>query len=169
MKCLSFGIVLILVCAACAPVDTFPTSTPAAALLAPDFTATALTGEIYTLNALRGRWVILNFWATWCVPCVAEMPALQQIADTYEDTVVLLGINLRETIETVAPFVSKHELRFPILIQPDDVMLLNYQVVGLPQTLLISPSGEIVYRQFGPLALDTFGQELERRLLPGTR
>lgn len=146
---------------ACAPTAAPTASTVDAALLAPDFTATALSGETYTLSGLRGRWVLLNFWATWCVPCAAEMPALQQIADTYADQLVLLGINLREDAGTVAPFVGEHGLRFPILINPDDATVLNYQVVGLPQTLLISPSGEIVYRQFGPVELDTFSREID--------
>ncbi len=155
-------ILLLVVGAACAPAQT-PTPTSDAAL-APDFTATALTGETYVLSGLRGRWVILNFWATWCVPCAAEMPALQQIADAYADRLVLLGINLREDAATVAPFVAEHGLRFPILISPDDATLLNYQVVGLPQTLLISPNGEIVYRQFGPVELDAFSRELDAQI-----
>lgn len=169
---------LVLIGAACAPAAVVPTPatapTPAitaasdatvdAAALAPDFTAAALDGTPYTLSALRGRWVLLNFWATWCAPCTAELPALQQIADTYADAVVVLGVNLRESAATVAPFVAAHKLRFPILIDPDDATLVSYQVIGLPQTLLIAPDGAIVYRQFGPVEFASFSVELAARL-----
>jgi len=168
MRCIAIGIALLVIgiVAACAPtaVSPPPVATIDDALLAPDFTATALSGDSYTLSALRGRWVIVNFWATWCVPCVTEMPALQQIADNHADAVVLLGINVRESVEEVAAFVAEHDLRFPVLVNPDDSTLLDYQVIGVPQTVLIAPSGEIVYRQFGPVAVDDFGVELETRL-----
>jgi peroxiredoxin len=156
---------VLLVCTACITTGTPPPAADAAHL-APDFTAITLSGESYTLSALRGRWVILNFWATWCAPCVEEMPALQHIADTYGDEVVLLGMNLRDSAETVSSFVAQHGLRFPILINPDDSILLNYQVIGLPQTLVISPSGEIVYRQFGPVDFDVFTREVEPLFRP---
>ncbi|MCC6616848.1 MAG: TlpA family protein disulfide reductase [Anaerolineae bacterium] len=159
-------LVIVLVCAACAPAEATapPVATVDDALLAPDFTATSLSGDSYTLSALRGRWVIVNFWATWCVPCVTEMPALQQIADEHADTVVLLGVNVRESADEVAAFVAEHDLRFPILVSPDDSTLIDYQVLGVPQTVLIAPSGEIVYRQFGPVEVEGFGAELETRL-----
>jgi thiol-disulfide isomerase/thioredoxin len=153
--------VLLLVLGACGGLSHPPSAVvPEAPYYAPDFTATALNGDVYTLSALRGRWVILNFWATWCAPCVAEMPALQMLADEYAGQLVVLGINPRESSEVVATFAAAHDLRFPLLIDPDDATLVDYQVVGLPQSLVISPEGEIVDRQFGPLELDAFRQKI---------
>ncbi|MFN8563931.1 MAG: TlpA disulfide reductase family protein [Anaerolineae bacterium] len=113
--------------------------------------------------------MILNFWATWCMPCAAEMPPCSR-SPMLTPTVscCCAGINLREDATTVAPFVAEHGLRFPILISPDDATLLNYQVVGLPQTLLISPNGEIVYRQFGPVSSRWFSRELDAQICART-
>jgi cytochrome c biogenesis protein CcmG/thiol:disulfide interchange protein DsbE len=156
-------LILIGAAAACQPAPSPPDSTPDA-WYAPDFGLSALDGTQYKLSDLRGQWVILNFWATWCVPCVTEMPALQAIADEYAGQVILLGINVRESREDVAAFALEHNIRFPLLLNADDATLLNYQVIGLPQTVVISPTGEIVDRRFGPLELDEFSQSIERLL-----
>ncbi|MFN8450395.1 MAG: TlpA disulfide reductase family protein [Anaerolineae bacterium] len=159
-------ILLIVISAACAP-STPPTPTPDTAL-APDFTATALTGETYTLSGLHPGAGDPEFLGDMVHAVRRRNAALQQIADAYADRLVLLGINLREDAATVAPFVAEHGLRFPILISPDDATLLNYQVVGLPQTLLISPNGEIVYRQFGPVSSRWFSRELDAQICART-
>lgn len=170
-----FLLAALLVCASCtaAPdattgaADEPPTPPPAAApddaapFYAPDFTADTLDGGQITLSNLRGRWVVLNFWATWCAPCVEEMPALQQIADDYADTLTLLGVNMRETPQEVAAFIEAQAIRYPILINPGDQMLLDYTVTGLPQTFIIDPAGEIVYRSFGAITLDSFATLLD--------
>jgi peroxiredoxin len=123
---------------------------------APDFKLTALDGHTYQLSALRGRWVLVNFWATWCVPCVTELPALQSLADEWAGELTLLAINQREDAEVVRTFAAEHSLRFPILLHPDDTVLIGYQVVGLPQTVLIDPAGQMRYRTFGPIELEAF-------------
>lgn len=131
---------------------------------APDFTLQAMDGETITLSDLRGKWVVVNFWATYCVPCVTEMPVLEQIAAAHPEALVVLAINLREERETVQAFLAEHDLALTVLLQPDDATLINYQVIGLPQTLLITPAGEIDYRQFGPVDLATFGTYIESRV-----
>jgi thiol-disulfide isomerase/thioredoxin len=150
-------ILLALLCAACAgqppTVTLAPTEAP---FYAPDFTAETLDGGTTRLSDQRGRWVVLNFWATWCAPCVAEMPVLQQVADDYPETVTLLGVNMREERAAVADFIEAHAIRYLILINPGDQMLLDYAVMGLPQTLIIDPAGEVVYRSFGEVTLDSF-------------
>lgn len=125
-----------------------------------DFTMTTLEDETLTLSALRGRWVIINFWATWCVPCIAEMPVLQAIADASPDDLVVLGINQRETVDRVRDFVDTNGIRFPILVNPPDQVLVDYTVIGLPQTVIVDDAGFIVWRQFGPVALDAFVRQL---------
>lgn len=113
-----------------------------------DFTLETIDGDAITLSEQRGKWVIINFWATWCAPCRQEMPTLQMIAEDYPD-VLVLGINLRESVETISPYREELGVTFPILINPDDQLLTDYQVIGLPQTLIVSPDGEVMMREFG--------------------
>lgn len=126
-----------------------------------DFTLTSLEGEEYTLSEMKGQWVLINFWATYCGPCVDEMPALQAIADQYPEELTVLAINQRESADLVRAFKNTLDLQFPLLLNPDDTTLLNYQVIGLPQTIVVDPNGEIVWRQFGPVELATFGAQMD--------
>lgn len=162
------GFAFVLLLAACVPSSPPPTSTPSllptpteAPFYAPDFTMTALDGGSVSLSAQRGQWVILNFWATWCAPCVDEMPALQALAASRADSLHLFGINVRESVDLVRAFVAEHAITFPILVSPPDSVLTDYLVMGLPQTVVIAPDGELVWRQFGPLDLADFNTLLD--------
>lgn len=135
-------------------------------LYAPLFTLDSLDGQRYDLEALRGCWVLINFWATYCAPCVEEMPALQAISEVYSEQMVLLGINQREQEVIVAAFAADIGISFPILINPPDALLSAYGVVSLPQTILVDPNGEIVWRQYGPVMLDTFTELLRGFINP---
>lgn len=147
---------------ACSPVPQTPT--PAPDPLAPDFQLTALTGDSIALHALRGHWVIINFWATWCIPCREEMPYLQRLADQYGDKVKVLGVNMREQPAEIEAFVTPAHVRYPILLQPDDATLLAYGVRKLPLTVVVAPDGCIARQQFGPLQPKTFEPWLRDRL-----
>jgi thiol-disulfide isomerase/thioredoxin len=144
----------------CTPAADARTATPEP-YFAPDFSLSGLDGATYTLSDLRGRWVVVNFWATWCLPCVEEMPALQLIADDYSESLVVLGINIREDVLDITPFINAYTIRYPILLNPDDATLIAYNVVNLPQTLIVAPDGELVYRSFGPLTAAAFEAEFE--------
>lgn len=139
--------------AACNPAAVSVTATEMP-FYAPDFTLMSLDGTAVTLSELRGTPVLINFWATWCVPCIAEMPALQQLADDFGERLIVLGINLREAPDDVSAFVTQYQIDFTILLHPTDDVVLNYQVINLPQTLLVAPDGTVVYRQFGPVNVD---------------
>ncbi len=118
---------------------------------APDFQLTTLTGETVALADLRGRTVLINFWATWCLPCRAEMPYLQVLAERYPDQLTVLAINMREDGAEIQPFVDELALTFPILIKPDDETLLDYGIRGLPLTFVVAPDGELRLRRVGPV------------------
>jgi thiol-disulfide isomerase/thioredoxin len=138
-----------------------PTAAPTEApFYAPDFRLNSLDGTVYQLSDLRGRWVVINFWATWCAPCVEEMPVLQQVADRYGENLLVLGINMRETAAEISTFVDALGLQFPILMTPDDATLIAYSVVGLPQTVIVNPAGIIVDRRFGPLETERFTEQI---------
>jgi thiol-disulfide isomerase/thioredoxin len=125
------------------------TALPSAVELAPDFTLGTLDGGTLTLSSLRGRWVLINFWATWCAPCRAEMPYLDTLAA--DNLLTVLAINMREQPEEVRVFVAELGIDFPILLNPDDATLLAYGVRGLPTSFLIAPDGTIARRILGPV------------------
>ena len=117
-----------------------------------DFALAKLDGGAVRLSDLRGQWVLVNFWATWCAPCRAEMPYLQYLASEHADSLTILAVNMREPPAVIAPFAAELGLDLPILLQPDDAMLLAYDVRGLPVSVLIDPAGMVVMRTVGPLA-----------------
>ena len=119
--------------------------------LAPEFALKTLAGHTVQLSALRGRWVLVNFWATWCTPCRTEMPYLDSLAAQKPDLLTLLAVNMREPEREITAFVEELDLRLPILLAPDDAVLLAYNVRGLPLSFLIDPTGMLVQRIAGPL------------------
>lgn len=116
-----------------------------------DFTLATLDGGSITLSDLRGRWVLINFWATWCAPCRDEMPFLATLALAQGDMLTVLAINMREQPDDVRTFVDELGIRLPILLEPDDATLLAYRVTGLPTSFLIAPDGTLARRIPGPL------------------
>lgn len=129
-----------------------------------DFTLARLDGNAVQLSELRGRWVLVNFWATWCTPCIAEMPYLQSLSENRADQLTVLGINMRESPEEAKRFAREHGITFPLLLKPDDETLLAYNVTSLPRTLIVNPEGEIVREYYGQLLPSIFDPWLEERL-----
>lgn len=157
--CLSLALVWVLLgfsaCTGPTP-RAAPIVSPVPTELAPDFQLTTLRGQPITLHTLQGRWIIINFWATWCIPCRNEMPYLQTLADQHADQLTVLGVNMREKPTEIQSFVDEMQVHFPILMQPDDAMLLAYAVRKLPLTIVVDPDGRMIYHQFGPLQPKTF-------------
>jgi len=115
---------------------------------APDFALTTLDGNTVSLSDYEGEWVLLNFWATWCPPCIVEMPYLQTLADRGLN---VLGVNMAEPEENVKLFTIRHGITFPILMEPDDILVLDYQARTLPRTVIIAPDGTMALRITGPI------------------
>src|SRR5699024_7178323 len=106
--------------------------------LAPDFEVTTLDGEHVKLSDYRGERVMLNFWATWCPPCRAEMPDMQKVYE--KENVTILAVNMIETEsneEDVADFVKSYELTFPILIDENSNIMMDYRIQAYPTSYLI--------------------------------
>jgi len=109
---------------------------------APDFTLTRFdTGEKVRLSDLRGKPVIVNFWATWCRPCRAEMPALQATFERYGEDLLVVGVDQGETGEVVGPFLDEFGITFPILMDEDMTVGRQYRILGLPTTFFIDSQG----------------------------
>lgn len=104
-------------------------------------------GETIHLQQYRGQGVMLNFWASWCTACVNELPLLNE-AYKLKDTEVM-AINIGEDEETVRKFADRYDLSFPILLDSDMEVKKQYQITGLPLTLLIDENGIILERHEG--------------------
>jgi thiol-disulfide isomerase/thioredoxin len=137
---------------------------PTAVVTARNFSLPAVDGGRVSLRELRERWVIVNFWATWCAPCREEMPYLQSLADVHAADLTVLGINMREDAATLTAFLTEVPVTFPILTQPDDATLLWYGPRGLPLTYVIAPDGTVAYQQYGPLRPEHFDRWLAEQL-----
>jgi len=113
---------------------------------APDFTLDSLHGDAVTLSDLKGQVAVLDFWATWCSPCVEGMDHLQQMHERYADQgMVVLAINAGEEREEVVEFVAGHGYTFTVLLDTDGVVSDAYGVQGIPHTIIVDPEGEVHY------------------------
>jgi peroxiredoxin len=122
-------------------------SRPVAAL---DFSATTLAGTTVRLSELRGQVVFLNFWATWCVPCKAEMPAMERVHQALRgQSFRMAAVNLQEDPASMRKFVDELGLTFDIVLDPTGEITRNYGVNNLPLTYLIDKRGRIVARALG--------------------
>ena len=122
---------------------------------APDFRLAALDGAEQSLSGLRGRVVLLNFWATWCKPCEDEMPAMQRLYGALAGTgFELLAISVDTGDDEVRAFRDRLALRFPILRDPEKQAASAYQTFRFPESWLIGPDGVVVARYVGPREWD---------------
>jgi peroxiredoxin len=111
---------------------------------APDFTLQTIDGKEISLKSLRGKKVVLNFWATWCGPCVGEMPYFQDITRTWKaDEVVILAINLEENTSTVRNFLAGERFTFTILLDTEGTAGKRYEVSSIPRTFFIDRDGVV--------------------------
>ena len=131
---------------------------------APDFQLTDLQGKSHTLRQFRGKVVLLNFWATWCKPCVKEMPAMQAAYDKLRDQgFVVLAINELEDHERVEKHIKDHDHTFDVLMDEDNQVANLYGVVGLPVSVFIDQTGRVQeYVRGGLLTEDLIEQTLHR-------
>ena len=118
-------------------------SIPQVGQMAPEFAYTTIDGVEHKLSELRGRIVVLNFWATWCEPCKQEMPALDRTNDKYGDRIIVLGINKLENTDKIAEFAASIHTKFPLIANPKGDIPELYGVRNLPTTYFILPDGTI--------------------------
>lgn len=119
---------------------------PQVGKLAPDFQLPDLDGQSVSLSDFRGKPVLVNFWATWCPPCRAEMPYIQEIFDDKEWSdkgLVILAIDKGESPSTVENFMQSYNLSFPVLLDINQNVALEYNIRGIPTTFLIDKDGII--------------------------
>ncbi len=132
--------------------------------MAPSFAATTLDGATLSLDDVRGRVVVLNFWATWCGPCRAEMPELARYQAEHGDRVAILGVNMQEPSSVVAPFVLQYGGTLPIVLDESGAVAAPYRVTGLPTSVILDRAGVIRARVVGPMTRDVLAGRVEQLL-----
>jgi|SRR6267154_3361851 len=117
---------------------------------APDFTLHSVAGTNLRLKEQRGQVVMLNFWATWCVPCRQEMPHLNRLYEKYRASgFVLFGVNVDEDVGNAAGTSSRLGLQFPVLLDTDKKVSRLYDLGTMPSTVLIDRDGRVRYVHLG--------------------
>ena len=137
----------------------------------PDFTLPNFDSKKISLKDFRGKLVFLNFWATWCVPCREEMPAMEKLYQEFkEKNFVVLAVNVKDRKQDAVNFAKELKLSYPIVIDPDAQVGLLYGAWGLPTTYLIGPKGEGLARAWGPAEwYSPTARNLIKDLLDGKR
>jgi thiol-disulfide isomerase/thioredoxin len=143
--------------------QTLPTPVPDLVIEgnpAPDFAGKTPTGESVSLSDYRGSIVAINFWATWCGPCKAEMPTLQKAYE--QGNLVVLAVNAAEDADTVDAYLRELGLTFPAVLDPDSAIVDLYGVRVFPTTVFVDADGIVLAERYGPLTPDLIDQYLNR-------
>jgi peroxiredoxin len=133
------------------PWDVLALEPAPAGIRAPDFALAGLNGNAVRRADLRGRWVLLNFWASWCTPCEMEMAAMQRLQARFKpSTLEIVAVNYREAADDIRRFAISRGIDFRVLLDPDGAVSARYQVGTLPFAVILNPRGEIVAAAEGP-------------------
>ena len=121
----------------------------------PDFELNDLNGKAHRLSDYKGKWVVVNYWATWCPPCLEEIPELVHFHENHKDKDgVVLGVNYEQpNLKRLNRFVEDQMINYPILLS-DAKMSSIGPVRGLPTTYLVAPDGRIVAKKSGAITAD---------------
>lgn len=119
---------------------------------APNFTLPDLDGKMVSLADFKGQVVLLNIWATWCAPCVEEMPSMEKLHQELKDEkFVILAVSIDESgAKVVRPFMKKHKLSFPALIDSAGTLKSLYRTTGVPESYIIDKDGRVLEEIIGP-------------------
>ena len=133
--------------------NSYLTYTPlAAGRPAPDFTLPGLDGKMVSLADQKGHVVLVNIWATWCPPCVDEMPSMETLYKEFKDeNFEILAVSIDALgANAVGPFMKKYNLSFPALLDPEATLKVLYQTTGVPESFIINKEGILVEKIIGP-------------------
>jgi cytochrome c biogenesis protein CcmG/thiol:disulfide interchange protein DsbE len=130
------------------------------------FALTSYSGEPMRLEAYRGRVVVVNFWASWCMPaCYEEAPVLERNWRAYrEKGVMVLGVDIQDKPEAARKFIDQFSLTFPNALDPSGKVSVDYGVYGVPETFFIDARGNIRAKHVGAVTDDVFRREVDRLL-----
>ena len=134
------------------PIETNPNATKTKAI---DFKLKNLNGKELSLSDLKGKKVFLNFWATWCPPCKAEMPEIEKLyQETKNSNLVIVAVEIGEPLSTVKPFIDSNRYNFKVLIDPDQKVAAQYNITSIPTSYFIDVDGNIISKNIGGMNID---------------
>lgn len=128
----------------------------------PSLKVTTFDGKTFDLSAQRGKWVIVNYWATWCIPCIKEMPDISKFVTAHQDKVAAIGLAYEDSDKAdIEAFLAKHPVSYPVAQVTLDKPLKDFdEPRGLPTTWLISPDGKVAKRFVGPVTDASLGEAI---------
>jgi thiol-disulfide isomerase/thioredoxin len=151
--------------------ETLPTAEPigrflAAGSPAPSFTLKTLDGGRVSLSDYTGRPVFINFWATWCGPCKAEIPSLVELQEKYADDLVVLGFSVDDPAEKMKPYAEEYKVNYPLLVGNgrEDVQNAFGPLLGIPVSVIIDREGIIAKKHTGIATKEQFEREIQALL-----
>ena len=116
------------------------------------FRVTDTAGKTHTLAGYKGKWVLVNYWATWCPPCLAEIPDLVDLHDNKKNNLVVIGVALDyRSAKQVTDFAQSMTVSYPVVLGTPEIVSQIGPVQGLPTTYLYNPEGKMVAQQVGPV------------------
>ena len=128
---------------------------------APPFSLKEVGGDrVVSLESLRGRPVVVNFWSTWCVPCHAEHEVLTRSASTFGNSVQFLGVVYQDTEEKISQFLRQNGSAYPSVMDESGKTAIAYGVYGVPETFFIRSDGSIAEKFEGPLDSESLNEKL---------
>lgn len=135
---------------------------------APNFRLRSFGGEEIELARLRGKGVVLNFWASWCKPaCYREAPHLQAAWEKYRDRgIMVLGVDIQDKDEEARKFIKRFGFTFPNMPDPKGLVSIDYGMYGVPETFFIDPKGVIAGKHIGVLTAQSLEAAIQN-ILPG--
>jgi len=133
---------------------------PEIGFAAPPFTLITPALDSFALEQVQGSMTIINFWATWCMPCRMELQELQNLYRSYPSQIRILGVNLGESADAVARWTSELGLTFDILLDPMESVAQLYQIRGQPSTYLLDAKHRIQNIYFGPIRFEQLSQDI---------
>jgi cytochrome c biogenesis protein CcmG/thiol:disulfide interchange protein DsbE len=143
--------------------DPHSIATPMIGRVAPTFTLTPVDGGApVSLAALRGKPVVINFWATWCVPCFEEHATLTAAAREQGDKVHFVGVVYEDDPQQVREFLTRQGRAYPALVDVEGKTAMAYGIYGVPETFFVDPSGKIAAKYTGPLTRETLAENLAK-------
>jgi cytochrome c biogenesis protein CcmG/thiol:disulfide interchange protein DsbE len=129
--------------------------------VAPMFKTETLEGDTLALADLRGKPVLINFWASWCVPCVDEAPLLKQAYEEYGDRIEFVGVDIKDARTDAQSFVDRYGLAYPSVRDEDLSIFDAYGLTGQPETFFLDEEGRIVKHVPGPVDEELLFQLLD--------
>jgi thiol-disulfide isomerase/thioredoxin len=130
---------------------------------APELRVTDIQGKAISLTDLKGKTVLLDFWATWCPPCQSDAPAIEKLNEKFGDKdLKVIGISMDEDRETVEKYLKKHPCKFPVVLSSDNLMPRAYQIRVFPTYLVIGPDGTLVTAEQGDRGISSLQKTLKK-------